>query len=260
MSSLSQVMAEKDFVVTVEVDPPKGTDLGALLDLASAIGGRADALVVSDNAGAVARLDPVAAAVAIKAKTGGELIVTLTCRDRNRLALTSAMLAAASAGLENLLLVSGDYVTLGDHPQAKGVYDLDSVQALQLAQALAQGSDLSGGQLSGAPNFFLGAGVSPTAQPLAGQVMKLKKKLAAGARFIITMPLERGRPVRQVQGSGRRRPVQAAGRPGTGRGRRRPGGRKPGPGELKAAGATGLHLSAPGRPEALGDLLSACGR
>ena len=259
MSSLSQVMAEKDFVVTVEVDPPKGTDLGALLDLASAIGGRADALVVSDNAGAVARLDPVAAAVAIKAKTGGELIVTLTCRDRNRLALTSAMLAAASAGLENLLLVSGDYVTLGDHPQAKGVYDLDSVQALQLAQALAQGSDLSGGQLSGAPSFFLGAGVSPTAQPLAGQVMKLKKKLAAGARFIITMPLDEagqfakfkeladGAQCRLLAGLelGEGADTQAAGTLA---------------GELKAAGATGLHLSAPGRPEALGDLLSACGR
>lgn len=259
MSSFSQVVAEKDFVVTVEVDPPKGTDLSGLLDLAQALGKRADALVVSDNAGAVARLDPVAAAAAVKDKAGAEVIVTLTCRDRNRLALTSAMLAAAAAGLENLLLVSGDYVTLGDHPQAKGVYDLDSVQALQLAGTLGAGSDMAGGRLSGAPNFFLGAGVSPLAQPLAGQVMKLKKKLAAGAKFIITMPVSQagqfakfhdlinGVQCKLLAGVelGEGADVQTAGTLA---------------GELKAAGAAGLHLSAPGRPEALGDLLSACGR
>ena len=100
--------------------------------------------------------------------------MTLACRDRNRLALTSDLLAAWALGVRNLLLVSGDFVSLGDHPQAKPVYDLDSVQALGLVAELAAGRDLAGSELAGAPEFFVGAAVAPGAEPLALQLMKAR--------------------------------------------------------------------------------------
>jgi 5,10-methylenetetrahydrofolate reductase len=259
MSRFSEALNQKDFLVTMELDPPKGTDLSAFLATAKDLAGRVDALVVSDNAGAVARMDAVTAARELLADSQAEVIVTLTCRDRNRLALTSAMLAAAAAGLENLLLVSGDYVTLGDHPQAKGVYDLDSVQALSLAATLNQGNDLSGGELSGNPGFFLGAVVSPAAEPQAAQLMKLNKKLTAGAQFFITQPITDLEQYRKFQQrtekvavkilvgveTGENLDLEAAGALIT---------------ELKNAGAAGVHLSTPGRPEDLASLLSASGR
>jgi 5,10-methylenetetrahydrofolate reductase len=134
------------------------------------------------------RLSAIAAARLVQ-EAGGEALVHFTCRDRNRLALSSDLLGAASLGLNNLLLVSGDYVTLGDHPQAKPVYDADSVQLLQIARGLMDGHDSAGLPLTGSPAFFLGAVVIPEADPLPPQLIKFEKKLAAGAQFFITSPV-----------------------------------------------------------------------
>ncbi|MFH1033468.1 MAG: methylenetetrahydrofolate reductase [Pseudomonadota bacterium] len=189
MSKFAQALADKDFVLTVELDPPRGVDTAPLMELAGRLASRVDAVVISDNRGAVPRLGALAAGQLLAAG-GLEVILTLTCRDMNRLALTSQMLGAGAAGIGNLLLVSGDYVSLGDHPGAKPVYDLDSVQALGLAATLAAGSDLAGQELAGAPRFFLGAAVAALAEPLPPQLIKLKKKVQAGAGFIITQPMQ----------------------------------------------------------------------
>jgi 5,10-methylenetetrahydrofolate reductase len=117
---------------------------------------------------------------------GLEPILQMTCRDRNRLALQSDLLSAYGLGIGNVLCLTGDHPTLGDHPQAKEVFDLDSVQLLQAAQTLQQGKDLSGSDLDGKPEFFLGAVVTPGADPPGPQILKMEKKIDAGAQFFQT--------------------------------------------------------------------------
>ena len=185
MSKLRETLEAGAFPVVVELKPPKGTGVDEMLAVVQALAGRVTAFSIPDNEHAKMRLAAVAAARLVQ-EAGGEALVHLTCRDRNRLALSSDLLGAAVLGLENLLLVSGDYVTLGDHPQAKPVYDADSVQLLQLAAGLMDGHDSAGLPLTGSPAFFLGAVVIPEAEPLPPQLMKFEKKLAAGAQFFIT--------------------------------------------------------------------------
>ena len=259
MTSFAQVLVDKGFVVTLELDPPRGVDLGPLMELAGGLAGRVDALVLSDSPGANARQSPWWAAHRLAETTPAAVILTLTCRDRNRLALTGDILAAAAAGVDNLLLVSGDFVSLGDHPQAKPVYDLDSVQALLLADGLRQGHDLNGRPLAEAPDLFLGAVLAPQARPLAPQALKMRKKLAAGAGFFITRPLsglealqaflqEAGPPGAPLIAG-----VEAAGAQGVEAAAELARG-------LRSSGLVqGLHLSAAGEPGALIALVEACG-
>jgi len=188
MSKLRETLEAGAFPVVVELKPPKGTGVDEMLAVVKALAGRVTAFSVPDNEHAKMRLAAVAAARLVK-EAGGEALVHLTCRDRNRLALSSDLLGVASLGLENLLLVSGDYVTLGDHPQAKPVYDADSVQLLQIAAGLMDGHDSTGLPLTGSPVFFLGAVVIPEAEPLPPQLIKFEKKLAAGAQFFVTPPI-----------------------------------------------------------------------
>ncbi|MGB8992726.1 MAG: methylenetetrahydrofolate reductase [Desulfobaccales bacterium] len=188
MSKLRETLDSGAFALVAELKPPKGTAVDDMLAPVKALAGRVTAFSVPDNEHARMRLSAVAAARLVK-EAGAEVLLHLTCRDRNRLALESDLLGAAVLGLENLLLVSGDYVTLGDHPQAKPVYDADSVQLLQIAQGLADGHDSAGLPLQGNPAFFLGAVVIPEADPLAPQLLKFEKKLAAGAQFFITPPV-----------------------------------------------------------------------
>jgi len=134
---------------------------------------------------------------------GIEPIFQVTCRDRNRIALQSDLLSAAVLGIENILCLTGDYVTLGDHPQAKPVFDLDSVTLLRTVSLLQEGRDLAGKPLQGTPRFFPGAVVSPGARPLAPQIAKMEKKVEAGARFFQTQavydPAQFESFVRQVE-------------------------------------------------------------
>ena len=174
------------FVVTSEIGPPKGIDVKQLLEDAELIRTRVDAINVTDLQSSVMRLGSLAVCALLKQK-GFEPIYQLTCRDRNRLALQSDILSAATLGIENLLLLTGDHPALGDHPEAKPVFDLDSVQLLQVVKKLQEGSDMKGNKLSGEPpKFCMGAVVNPGADPIAPQIMKMEKKILAGAEFFQT--------------------------------------------------------------------------
>ena len=174
------------FVVTSEIGPPKGIETKKLLEDAELIRTRVDAINVTDLQSSVMRLGSLAVCSLLK-QHGFEPVFQLTCRDRNRLALQSDLLSAAALGIENVLLLTGDYTTLGDHPDAKPVFDLDSVQLLQVARGLEAGADMRGNKLEGTPpKFCLGAVVNPGADPLEPQLMKMEKKIAAGAEFFQT--------------------------------------------------------------------------
>jgi 5,10-methylenetetrahydrofolate reductase len=188
MSKLREALESGQFALVAELKPPKGTAVAEMLAPVPALQGRVTAFGVPDNEQACLRLSALAAGRLIK-EGGGEPLLHLACRDRNRLALESDLLGAAVLGIENVLIVSGDYVTLGDHPDAKPVYDADSVQLLQVARGLMAGQDSAGLPLTGHPTFFLGAVVIPEAQPLAPQLLKFEKKVAAGAQFFVTPPV-----------------------------------------------------------------------
>jgi 5,10-methylenetetrahydrofolate reductase len=183
-----QAFAEKDFVVTAEVGPPKGTDIAALRHHIDLLKDKVDGLNVTDNQSSVMRISSLAICRVIL-DHGGEPILQLTCRDRNRMALQSELLSAFVLGVKNVLCLTGDYISVGDHPQAKPVFDLDSVQLLQTVGLLNSGKDLSGNDLQGATDLFPGAVVTPEADPIEPQMLKYEKKIAAGAKFIQTQAI-----------------------------------------------------------------------
>jgi 5,10-methylenetetrahydrofolate reductase len=174
------------FLVTSEIGPPKGIDTKIILEDAELIRSRVDAINVTDLQSSVMRLGSLAVCSLLRQK-GLEPIYQLTCRDRNRLALQSDLLSAASLGIENVLILTGDHPALGDHPEAKPVFDLDSVQLLRVAKGLGVGVDMKGNKLEGSiPKFCLGAVVNPGADPLEPQIIKMEKKIEAGAQFFQT--------------------------------------------------------------------------
>jgi len=188
MSKLREALETGAFPLVAAVDLPKGVTRDGWLAVVSALKGKVTAFGVPDNEQARMSLSALAAGVLVQ-EAGGEPLLHLTCRDRNRMALESDLLGAGALGLENILVVSGDYITLGDHPQAKPVYDADSVQLLQIARGLAEGRDSAGLPLAGNPNFYLGAVLIPEAEPINPQLLKFRKKVAAGAQFFITPPI-----------------------------------------------------------------------
>ncbi len=191
MSQLAQQLASGRFVVTAEIAPPKGTNLVSALAGARKLQG-VTAVNVTDNQGANMRLSSLALAAQLQ-QSGTETILQLTCRDRNRMALQSDLLGAAAFGIENLLLLSGDHSKFGDHPDARPVFDLDSVQMLDMANGLMAGFDMAGKRLDGVPRFFPGAAVNPAAEPFELMFQKVTKKVASGARFFQTQSVfERG--------------------------------------------------------------------
>ncbi len=174
------------FLVTSEIGPPKGIQTKQILEDAELIRGRVDGINVTDLQSSVMRLGSLAVCSLLKQK-GFEPIFQVTCRDRNRLALQSDILSAAALGIENLLILTGDHTTMGDHPEAKPVFDLDSVQLLQVVRKLQEGLDMKGNKLEGAPpKFSVGAVVNPGADPLEPQIIKMEKKIEAGAEFFQT--------------------------------------------------------------------------
>jgi len=180
-----KLQAEK-FLVTSEIGPPKGIETKIILEDAELIRGRVDGINVTDLQSSVMRLGSLAVCALLKQK-GFEPIFQLTCRDRNRLALQSDLLSASALGIENVLILTGDHTTMGDHPDAKPVFDLDSVQLLQVAKKLQEGFDMKGNKLEGAPpKFCLGAVVNPGADPIEPQIIKMEKKIEAGAEFFQT--------------------------------------------------------------------------
>jgi len=174
------------FVVTSEIGPPKGIETAQLLGSAELTRGRVDAYNVTDLQSSVMRLGSLAVSSILK-NNGFDPIFQLACRDRNRLALQSDILSAAALGITNILALTGDYPTSGDHPEAKPVFDLDSVQLLEAIRSLQNGADMKGNKLTGAaPKFCAGAAVNPGSEPLELQIMKMEKKSAAGAEFFQT--------------------------------------------------------------------------
>ena len=173
------------FVVTSEIGPPKGVDIKEMLEDAELIRHRVDAINVTDLQSSVMRLGSLAVCRLLKER-GIEPVYQLTCRDRNRLALQSDLLSAAVLGIENVVILTGDYPTLGDHPEAKPVFDLGSVELLEVASMLQNGTDMKGNPLKGVPRFCVGAVVNPGADPLEPEIIKMERKIEAGARFFQT--------------------------------------------------------------------------
>jgi len=187
MSFREDIEAGK-FAVTAEIGPLKGTDLTEVKEVAELLKGKVSAANVTDQQSSVMRLGSMATCHLVK-DIGLEPILQMTCRDRNRIALQSDLLSAWVLGVESVLVLTGDLPSLGDHPQAKLVYDIDSVQLLQTITDLNDGRDMVGSELEGKPNFFAGAVVNPGADTEASlelQLIKLEKKIAAGAKFIQT--------------------------------------------------------------------------
>ncbi len=183
---LTERFKEGKFVITCEVGPPKGIEVQKVIDELEPLRSRIDAFNVTDLQSSVLRAGSMATCRLLKEKNF-EPIMQLTCRDRNRLGLQSDILSAAVLGIENLLCLTGDHPQLGDHPEAMPVFDLDSVQLLSVVKGLMNGKDMAGNDLEGQPpQFALGATVNPGAEPLEPQIIKMEKKIEAGAEFFQT--------------------------------------------------------------------------
>ena len=174
------------FVITCEAGPPKGIEMEQMMSELEPLRDKIDAFNVTDLQSSVLRVGSMATCRLLKDKDL-EPIMQLTCRDRNRLGLQSDVLSAAVLGIDNLLCLTGDHPTMGDHPQAMPVFDLDSVQLLSAVKGLMGGKDMAGNDLEGRPpQFCLGAVVNPGAEPLEPQIIKMEKKIQAGAEFFQT--------------------------------------------------------------------------
>ncbi|HNS32905.1 MAG TPA: methylenetetrahydrofolate reductase [bacterium] len=183
--NLEEKLNSGKFVITSEVGPPKGTNIMPHIEEAEKLRDKVDAFNVTDIQSSVMRLGSLATC-RLLVDRGMEPVFQATCRDRNRLALQSDLLSASVLGIRNVLALTGDHTVLGDHPQAKPVFDLDSVSLLKAAKGLMEGKDMVGNELDGVPDFFLGAVVSPGYQPLELQLIKMEKKIEAGAKFFQT--------------------------------------------------------------------------
>jgi len=189
--SLRTVLEKGKFVITCEVGPLKGTDTAEVIEAAELLKGKVDAANVTDQQSSVMRLGSLAVSHLLKEK-GLEPIFQMTCRDRNRLALQSDLLSAHVMGIENVLAITGDLPSLGDHPEAMPVYDLDSVQLLWVISRLNEGYDMVGNELQGRTDLFPGAVVNPGADTEASlelQIIKMEKKINVGARFFQTQAI-----------------------------------------------------------------------
>jgi methylenetetrahydrofolate reductase (NADPH) len=175
------------FAVVVEVQPPKGNDLSEVYEYAELLRGRVDAVNVPELQNAIMRLGSLSVCSLLKAK-GMEAIFNLSCSDRNRLALQSELLNASALGLKNVLILQGDHPSIGDHFEAQPVFDLDVVGLLGAVKRLQEGYDMTGNDLKGKPQFFVGTQVNAAAKGhvLDLEVMDMEKKIRMGADFFLT--------------------------------------------------------------------------
>ena len=187
-SRFKEALNSGKFVVTCEVAPPKGTNLEKMQHHIELLKDKVDAINVTDHQSSVMRFPSIGGCLAIKEK-GGEPILQMTCRDRNRMALEAELLFAHTRDIRNVLCLTGDAVPVGDHKEAKSVFDLDSLQLLKTIRIMESGIDLGGNKLDGAVEFCAGAIVTPEANPLEPQLIKFEKKVEAGAEFIQTQAI-----------------------------------------------------------------------
>jgi len=186
--ALQEALKSGKFVVTTEVGPLKGTDTSEVMEVAEVLKGKVDGVNVTDQQSAVMRLGSLATC-SLLVQMGLEPVFQMTCRDRNRIALQSDLLSAHVLGIKNVLVISGDFPSLGDHIDAKEVYDLDSEQLIWTIDQMNGGHDLAGNELKGKTDFFVGAVVKPVSDTEASselQLAMMEKKINAGARFFQT--------------------------------------------------------------------------
>lgn len=185
MGLLQKALENNEFAVTAELAPPKGIDFSRALQCAELFGERVHSINVTDFQSSSLKASSLAMCKAL-IDMGLEPVFQITGRDRNRIAIQGEMLSAGFFGVKNLLALTGDHTTVGDNPGAKPVYDLDSVGILQAATMLASGIDMGGNKLDARPTFFLGASVTPEYEPIELQLIKMEKKIKAGAKFFQT--------------------------------------------------------------------------
>src|SRR5579862_1367785 len=187
-SNLERLLRQGSFVVSAELGPPAGVDRAVILKKCQYFRGVVDAVNVTDNRSAVVRMSSLMVS-AILVQEGLEPIMQLTCRDRNRLALQSEVLSAAAAGIKNVLCLTGDHQSAGNQPDAKGVFDLDSTQLVNMVDEMNKGFFMNGEPVNPPPHMFVGATTNPFAEPFQMRIWKIGRKINAGARFIQTQPV-----------------------------------------------------------------------
>ncbi len=185
MNKLKQALENQKFVFTTEIYPPKGTDTTKFLRMAQIVKRSVTAVNVTDNQRALVKLSSIAGCLLLR-KQGIEPVYQITTRDRNRIAIQSELMGAYALGIRNILAITGDHTLLGDCPEAKPVYDLDSVQLLYLISKLNSGFDINEHPLQGKTDFFYGAVVNPEASDLEPELIKFEKKIKCGAQFFQT--------------------------------------------------------------------------
>ncbi|HHV61581.1 MAG TPA: methylenetetrahydrofolate reductase [Firmicutes bacterium] len=185
-SNLEKVLVHGDFAVTGELGPPQSNDREVIVKKAKAYKGYVDAVNITDNQTAIVRMSSIAAC-AIVAGLGLDPVMQMTCRDRNRIAMQSDILGASALGIKNILCLTGDHQSFGNHPTSKNVYDIDSIQLISMVKGMRDDKKfLNGEEMKSEPRMFIGAAANPFADPFEYRVVRLAKKVAAGADFIQT--------------------------------------------------------------------------
>lgn len=184
-SPFDEKLNSGEFIVTTEVGPPKSVDVSEVVHHIKLLKDKVDAINITDHQSSVMRFPSIGGCLLVK-ELKGEPILQMTCRDRNRLALQAELLLAYSRDITNVLCLTGDSVDVGDHKEAKPVFDLDSVQLIKMIRTLESGTDMGGNELSAAPKFCIGATVHPEADFIEPQLIKFDKKVTAGAQFLQT--------------------------------------------------------------------------
>src|SRR3989338_2225935 len=182
---LREVLESGQFATTVEYNPPKGTNVSSIMDNAKALLGKVHGVNVTDNTAAILRAGSMSVCRLLY-EMGHDPVMQMTCRDRNRLAIQSDLMSAHILGIRNMLCLTGDYPTVGDHKDAKPVYDLDSIGIMQVIHSLNQGKDMTGHKLNGLTDLYIGAAVTPEQDPRGPMLAKFEAKVNAGTKFFQT--------------------------------------------------------------------------
>ncbi len=180
-----EICKKKKFVITAELGPPKGTSMDPFFKQAGYLKGRVDATNVTDQQAGLMKLGSLACCHLLK-DFGIEPVMQVTCRDKNRIALQSELLSASVLGIQNILVLTGDPIAIGDHPQAKPVFDLDAAELMAVIKKLESGVDMTDHKLDGAPQFSIGAALNPCVEDLDTEISKTRKKIEKGAEFFQT--------------------------------------------------------------------------
>ncbi len=188
--SLKEKIESKKFVILGEFEPPKGNYFSPMLKWANPVRGRLDAIVVPEMASAVMKASSLGASAYLQ-REGIETIFQVCCRDRNRLALQADILSASALGIKNIMVIQGEDIRFGDHPGAREVNDLNIIELLEAINTLQRGKDLSGIELKGTPEFFVGSSINTgaTGGLLDIELENLEKMIELGVRYVITNPI-----------------------------------------------------------------------